>query len=72
MMASKLPTQGVRLTLDTIVIEEPRGNRRVSVAQFLELPLGERVRLILGRKVSFWSGNREIDREAALKNLMDR
>ena len=35
------------------------------------LPLSERIRLILGRKVEFWSDGRAVDRSEALKSLMD-
>jgi hypothetical protein len=70
-MARPITAEKAAVTFDTILIDDGRGKQRVSLDEFLQLPLGERVRLILGRKLEFWKGKRQIDRGAALKSLMD-
>jgi hypothetical protein len=70
-MALPIAARKDEVTFDAILIDDERGKRSVSLAEFLQLPLGERVRLILGRKLEFWKGNRQIERGAALKSLMD-
>ena len=55
---------------DTIVIDDGTGKRKVSVAEFFNLPLPERIRLILSRKLEFLEGQREVDQKVALKSLM--
>jgi hypothetical protein len=44
--------------------------RQLSPAQFLALPFGERVRLILERAVEFSLDGKAVDRGIALKGLM--
>jgi hypothetical protein len=44
--------------------------RQLSVAEFLALPLDERVRSILNREIQFFRGDEPVDRALALKSLM--
>jgi hypothetical protein len=59
------------LPFDTVVIDRGPEQRRVSAAAFMEFPLSERIQLILGRRVEFFSGELGVDRSLALKSLMD-
>ncbi|HEY3237492.1 MAG TPA: hypothetical protein VGJ84_22425 [Polyangiaceae bacterium] len=57
------------LPFDTVIVEEPGARKRYSLEQFLNLPLSERVRLILGRYVVFLKGNSRISQKDALAAL---
>jgi hypothetical protein len=59
------------LPFDAVVIERGRERRRVSAEAFMQLPLSERIGLILGRRVEFLDGEQKVDRSLALKALMD-
>lgn len=56
------------LPFDTVVVA---GQRRLTVDEFLGLALSERIRLVLGRKLTFLSNDRPVDTSIALRLLMD-
>lgn len=58
------------LPFDRVFIEKNGVESEVSLETFLALPLSERIRLILERRLRFRDGAMEIDRSAALKSLM--
>ncbi|HEY3494231.1 MAG TPA: hypothetical protein VGK73_06080 [Polyangiaceae bacterium] len=59
------------LPFDTVAIDDGPDQREVSALEFMRLPLSERIRLILGRQVTFTSEGRAVDRGVALKSLME-
>ena len=56
---------------DTIADDSGGRERRLSSTEFLELPLHERVRLILGRNLRFLRDGEIVERGTALRYLMD-
>ena len=57
-----------KMPFDTISLG---GNRqRLSLPEFLALPLDERVRSILARDIEFFRQGQMVDRASALKSLM--
>jgi hypothetical protein len=59
------------LPFDAVAIEEGEGVRVVSALHFIALPLNERIRLILERRVEFRKAGQAIERTVGLKSLMD-
>lgn len=59
------------LPFDVISIEDESGSRQLSIAQLMEMPLAERVRLILLRKMEFLCNGKPIDRKLGLKSLTE-
>jgi hypothetical protein len=57
------------LPFDRVALEDG-SSRILSVSEFLELPLDERVRLVLSRKLRFLNGAEEVDLKVGLKRLM--
>lgn len=51
---------------DVVCIREPQGVRRLSCADFLALPLHERIRHILARQIEFERLGRLVDSKIAL------
>lgn len=64
-------TEETRLPFDAILVEDENGSRQVSIAQLMDMPLAERVRLILLRKMEFMNNGKPIDRKIGLKSLTD-
>jgi len=64
-------TEGARLPFDVILVEDENGSRQLSIAQLMDMPLAERVRLILLRKLEFLSNGKPIDRKVGLKSLTE-
>ena len=60
----------VGLMFDTISIPSPNGQRRVSVAEFLSIPLTERVRLIMEKRLEFFDGDAPVERSSGLRGLL--
>jgi hypothetical protein len=60
----------VTLPFDMIAIRRAEGEQRVSLAEFLAIVLDERVKLIMEKRVEFFSGEAPIDRGAGLRALM--
>ncbi len=62
-------SQSGDVPFDRVVITEVSGTRTLSVEGFLALPLSQRIRLVLDRSVTFYSKDREVDRNLALDGL---
>ncbi len=62
-------SQSGDVPFDRVVITEVSGSRTLSVEGFLALPLSQRIRLVLDRSVTFYSKDREVDRNLALDGL---
>jgi hypothetical protein len=54
---------------DRVVITEGGERREMTVAQFVELPLDQRIHYILERTLVFYRGDVEIDRRVALAGI---
>jgi hypothetical protein len=59
------------LPFDRLVIVVDGVDHPTSIANFLALPLPERVSLILQRRLKFFKGNTPVDRSIGLKSLAD-
>ena len=59
------------LAFDSVSIVAGEGRRVLSVSDFLDLPIHERVRHILGRTVEFHSGGSAVQRAEALRSLRE-
>ena len=57
------------LVLDRIVIQTGPTRRELTVSEYFALPLSQRIRCVLDRTVTFYAGDREIDRQEALDAL---
>jgi hypothetical protein len=55
--------------IDRVVLSSTGHNEELSVAQFLHLPLDDRIRFILEHAVTFYQGGEIVDRQDALKYL---
>jgi hypothetical protein len=53
-------------------VENTEDHRRMTVSEFLALPMHERVGMILEQKVRFYRGQEVVDMRTALQSLMDR
>jgi hypothetical protein len=51
---------------DTVVCNDPAGDRRLTRSQFEKLTLVDRVRLLAGGDIRFYLGAREIEKSVAL------
>ena len=58
----------IDLPFDKILVQ---GGSELTVLEFLKLPLSQRIALILERKLSFTSADKPVDRNYALRCLMD-
>jgi hypothetical protein len=59
-----------RLPFDRVMVGGPNAApRALTAAAFLELPLPQRIQLILGREVAFLLGSNAVDRSEALRAL---
>jgi hypothetical protein len=54
---------------DRVVVKENNGSRTFSVDRFLALPLSQRIKVILERRVTFFLNEAEVDRNTALNGL---
>lgn len=57
------------LAFDRIEIESEEGTRSVTPAQFAELDVSERVRIVLCRSIRFYTGAEPVDTLRALADL---
>lgn len=55
--------------LDRVEIDDETGHRELTKADFLLLPLSQRIRCVIERTARFFDGTREVDRHAALNGL---
>ena len=60
---------GAAVPFDRVVLSEAGVQRTLSVKEFLALPLSQRIRVVLERKVAFYQDGAEIDRHVALDSL---
>jgi len=58
------------LPFDAVVIERGTEKLRLTAAEFLRLPLAERVQVILERRVEFFQGTGTVERSVGLRALM--
>jgi hypothetical protein len=58
------------LPFDMISIARAEGAQSVSLAEFLAMPLDERVRLIMEKRLQFFAGDAPVDRGIGLRGLM--
>jgi len=54
---------------DRVVVKESNSSRTFSVDRFLSLPLSQRIKVILERRVTFYLNEIEVDRNTALNGL---
>jgi hypothetical protein len=54
---------------DRVVIADDQGRRELSKEDFLSLPLSQRIRCVIERTATFYSGSREVDRHRAINGL---
>jgi hypothetical protein len=59
------------LVIDRVVISVGGHRKDLSLAEFLALPLHERVGSVLNRTTEFFHGRVPIDRKVALRSLRD-
>lgn len=70
MMSS--PAESSAFLPDEVELRVDDETRRISLAEFLELPLSERIGHVLSRNVSFFAAGRVLDRDAALAAIRNR
>jgi hypothetical protein len=55
-----------------VVLRDGLSERELSVAQFLQLPLDQRIQLLLEHKIAFYDAQQKpIERQDAMKQLRD-
>jgi hypothetical protein len=59
------------LPFDRVVVIDQQGQTPMPVDGFLALPIHRRVQYVLGGRIEFFSGLTMIDRQVALRALMD-
>ena len=57
------------LPFDRVQITEEGWVRRLSLVEFLGMPLAQRIQWILGRQVEFFAGSELVERRQALQAL---
>jgi hypothetical protein len=55
--------------INRVILRSSGHNEELSVAQFLHLPLDQRIQFILEHAVTFYEGGEVVDRQDALKYL---
>jgi len=60
------------LPFDRVELTSGAGERVLSVQQFCDLPLAERLRAVLERRVNFFRGSEPVEQREALKALRER
>jgi len=58
------------LPFDAVAIDNGAQKRRLSAAEFMRLPLTDRIQVILERRIEFLRGELPIARTVALQSLM--
>lgn len=58
-----------QLPFDRVLVPQPDGQRELSAQDFLDLPLHERIRMIMQRDLRFYAGGDVVDQSDALKGL---
>lgn len=58
------------LPFDSVAIDETSGEQRLSLEEFLAIPLGTRVRWIMEKRLRFFRGGSAVDRGLGLRSLM--
>lgn len=61
--------EGVEVPFDRVALSGSGGSRTLSVADFLALPVSQRIRVVLDRSAVFYHRGSEIDRKVALDRL---
>jgi hypothetical protein len=59
----------VSLPFNRIVLTENGRRRELTVEQFLDLPLDQRIHLVLSRALEFYDANQPVARNVALASL---
>jgi hypothetical protein len=60
------------LPFNGVVVQTKDGTKRLTVAEFEALPLTERVRALLEKRVAFYRDQTPLDANAALRALRER
>jgi hypothetical protein len=63
-------TSAAELPFDCVELADLMANERMGVAKFLALPLSRRIKCVLDGRVQFFSGSTVVDRQIALRALM--
>ena len=58
------------LPFDAVVIDHGPEKLRLTAAEFMRLPLPERIQVILERHIEFFKGTLTIERSVGLQSLM--
>ena len=58
------------LPFDSIAIDDVSGEQRLSIEEFLAVPITTRVRWIMEKRLRFFMGASAIDRGLGLRSLM--
>lgn len=56
---------------DSVEIDRDEGSARCTAEEFLRLPLNERAKLVMARRVRFFAGPDAVDRQVALKSMRE-
>ncbi|MFT3925281.1 MAG: hypothetical protein QM778_22275 [Myxococcales bacterium] len=60
------------MPFDRVELSSPEGSRTLSVQQFCDMPLADRLRAVLERRVNFFQGSTLVESREALKALRER
>lgn len=60
------------LPFDRVVLKSPDGTKHLTVSAFLNVPLVERVRALLEKRVEFYQHETRLDTNDALRALRER
>ena len=58
------------LPFDSIAIDDVSGEQRLSVEEFLAIPITRRVKWIMEKRLRFFMGGSSVDRGLGLRSLM--
>lgn len=63
------PERSAEPVINRIVLRSSKGSETLSLTQFLELPLNERIQLILARVATFYCDDVVVERQDAMRYL---
>lgn len=58
------------LPFDSIAIDDAAGEQRLSIEEFLAIPITTRVKWIMEKRLRFFQGTSAVDRGLGLRSLM--
>jgi hypothetical protein len=62
-------SHGDALNFDRVVLDTGAGVRTLTAAEFLAMPLSDRIRAVLERRAEFYLGTAPVDRAVALASM---